>query len=50
MNSIFADIESWKVTGTPIGDVVYNWDPEKYSQFRAWLAASIKHVLQKNIS
>lgn len=50
MNSIFADIESWKITGTPIGDVVYNWDPEKYLRFRAWLAASVKHVLQKNIS
>lgn len=48
MNSIFADIESWKVTWTPIGDVVYNWDPERYSQFRAWLAASVKHVLKKD--
>lgn len=50
MNDIFADIKSWKITGTPITDVVYNWDPERYSQFRAWLAASVKHVLKTDAS
>lgn len=48
MNDIFADIESWKVVGTPINQVVYNWDEERYLQFRAWLAASVKHVLKED--